>query len=221
MTMSAHRRFLPRRLGLLALCFAAIGGASAAAQGYPRIWPERAVTVSYDFQSTATGPMPLRLTADPMQQVLRLDFGSAGDYLLLDRGQEQVRLVSPQKGMVFAVASQGFLHRDLGPGSNLTFQPEGRRMIAGWPCTEWKVTGPEGVGDACVTRDGVVLEGQGHGTKPDAQGQVQSGRLIATQISDAAVSPALFAPPPGLQEITLPLALFRAMVPGLSGLPAP
>ncbi|GAB0119552.1 hypothetical protein [Acidisoma sp. 7E03] len=221
MTITRYRRPFLRRLGLLALCLAAAGSRSAAAQGYPHIWPERPVTVTYDFQSTATGPMPLRLTADPMLQVLRLDFGSAGDYLLLDRGQEQVRLVSPQKGMVFVVASQGFLHRDLGPGSNLAFEPEGRRMIAGWPCTEWKVTGPDGVGDACVTRDGVILEGQGHGTKPDAQGQVQAGRLIATQISDAAVSPAVFAPPPGLQEVTLPLALFRAMVPGLSGLPAP
>jgi len=217
----ASRRFSWAVLGALTLGFTAWAGCPASAEGYPRIWPEREVAVTYDLQSTATGPMQLHVMASPMMQVMRIEFGGDGDYLLLDRGREKVRLVSPHKGLVFVVSSDGFLHRDLGPDSGLRFRQDGHREIAGRPCTLWTVAGPDGAGEACVTRAGVVLEGAGHGDRPNDQGQVPSGHLIATRVSDAPLSPALFVAPTGLQEVDLPLALFRAMVPGLSGLPAP
>lgn len=193
----------------------------AMAADYPTVQPQRDVTVSYDLDSTATGPMHLRLMASPEREVMRIEMGGNGDYILLDRGQERVRLVSPGKGMVFAVSSDGFLHRDLGPGSGLRFEREGHRRIAGHGCTLWRVLGPGGAGDACVTEDGVVLEGQGHGSKPDDQGQVPAGHLVATAVSYAPLPPAFFDVPSGLQEVALPQTLFRAMIPGLSGLPAP
>jgi hypothetical protein len=193
----------------------------AMAADYPSVQPKRDVTVSYDLDSTATGPMHLRLMVSPEMQVMRIEMGGNGDYILLDRGQERVRMVSPSKGMIFAVSSDGFLHRDLGSGSGLRFERQGHRRIAGHGCTVWKVLGPGGAGDACVTEDGVVLEGQGHGFRPDAQGQVPAGHLVATAVSDAPLPPAFFEVPSGLQEVDLPQTLFRAMIPGLSGLPAP
>jgi hypothetical protein len=204
-------------------CGALLAGVArpAMAADYPTVQPQRDVTVSYDLDSTATGPLHLRLMASPEMQVMRIEMGGNGDYVLLDRGQERVRLVSPSKGMVFAVSSDGFLHRDLGPGSGLRFEREGHRRIAGLGCTLWRVLGPGGAGDACVTVDGVVLEGQGRGSKPDDQGQVPAGHLVATAVSYAPLSPAFFEVPAGLQEVALPQTLFRAMIPGLAGLPAP
>lgn len=205
------------------LCLGLLAGAArpARAADYPTIQPQHEVTVSYDLDSSETGPMRLRLQASPSLEVTRIDFGGEGDYLLLDRAQDRVQLVSPHKGLVFVVPADGFLRRDLGPGSGLRFQRDGHRRIAGIGCTFWRVEGPDGVGDACVTQDGVVLEGEGHGTRPGDQGQVPAGHLIATGLLYGPLSPALFAPPAGLQEVELPQALFRAMVPGLSGLPLP
>ncbi|HTI02139.1 MAG TPA: hypothetical protein VL752_14415 [Acidisoma sp.] len=223
-----HCRRAGPRIGGRSLVRTALSGAlltgialPAMAADYPSVQPQRDVTVSYDLDSSATGPMRLRLMASPQMQIMRIELGGNGDYLLLDQGQERARLVSPQKGLDFAVPTEGFLHRDLGPASGLRFQRDGHRRIAGLSCTVWKVLGPDGAGDACVTEDGVVLEGQGRGFRPDDQGRVPAGHLIATAVDYAPLPPALFVVPPGLQEVDLPQALFRAMVPGLSGLPAP
>jgi hypothetical protein len=191
----------------------------ALAQDYPTIEPQRPVAITYDLSSTATGRMRIEAFADPAQQVARLQLGQGSDYVLLDRAGERVMLVSPDKGLIFVVSSAGMLHRRLGPDSGLRFQRTGHRMIAGEGCTVWTVLGPSGSGDACITHDGVVLEGAGQGDRPDDNGQIPSGHLLATAVSYAPLPPSLFAPPPGLQEVDLPPSLFRAMIPGLAGLP--
>jgi hypothetical protein len=165
--------------------------------------------------------MRIEAFADPAQQVARLQLGQGSDYLLLDRATEQVMLVSPDKGLIFVVSSAGMLHHRLGPESGLRFVRAGHRMIAGEGCTVWSVVGPSGSGDACITHDGVVLEGAGQGDRPDDHGQIPSGHLLATAVSYAPLPPSLFAPPPGLQEVDLPPSLFRAMIPGLAGMPNP
>lgn len=225
------RRFRPRGRSLVyaaLLAVIAVSGtlpAQAAAQdygkGYPNIDPERSASVTYDLTTTVAGDMRIAAYADPAQQVLRLQLVDATDYLLLDRATERVMLVSPGKGLVFVVSSDGMLHRRLGPDSGLRFQREGHRTIAGETCTLWSVRGPGGQGEACVTHDGIVLEGAGHGDKPDDHGQIPSGRLVATSVSYGPLPPALFAPPPGLQEVDLPPSLFRALIPGLAGITTP
>ena len=191
----------------------------ARAQDFPSIQPQRSATVSYDLNSTQTGPMHIQAFVSPELQMMRLQEGQGGDYLLLDRGHERVMLVSPGKNLVFAVSSAGFLHRDLGPGSNLRFQPRGHRDVAGHGCTDWAVEGPGGHGEACITRDGIVLAGAGQGNQPDDHGQIPSGRLTAVSVSYAPVSPDVFAIPPGLQEVDLPPSVLASMIPGLSGIP--
>jgi hypothetical protein len=193
----------------------------AYAQAYPTIEPQRPVAITYDLSSTATGPMRIEAFADPVQQVARLQLGQGSDYVLLDRAHERVMLVSPDKGLIFVVSSAGMLHRRLGPDSGLRFVRTGHRMIAGEGCTVWSVFGPSGSGNACITQDGVVLEGAGQGDRPDDHGQIPSGHLLASAVSYAPLPPSLFAPPPGLQEVDLPPSLFRAMIPGLAGVPNP
>jgi hypothetical protein len=212
-----------RAIGLVVLALAAraMAPAAASAQDYPTIEPDRPVAVVYDLSSTSTGPMRIEAFADPGLQVARLQLGSGTDFLLLDRANERVMLVSPDKGLVFAVSAGGMLHRRLGPDSGLSFQRAGSRMIAGEGCTVWTVQGPSGHGEACVTHDGVVLEGSGQGDRPDNSGRLPSGHLVAVAVSYAPLPPSIFAPPPGLQEVDLPPSLFRAMIPGLAGLPNP
>ncbi len=206
---------------LAALVASAPAEAQPVAHDYPNIDPERPAAVTYDLTSTATGNMRIEAYADPAQQVLRLQIAGGADYLLLDRATERVMLVSPGKGLVFAVSSDGMLHRRLGPDSGLRFQREGHRTVAGETCTLWSVQGPGGEGGACVTHDGIVLEGSGHGYKPDDHGQIPSGRLVATSVRYGPMSPELFTPPAGLQEVDLPPSLFRALIPGLAGMPNP
>jgi hypothetical protein len=203
------------------LALALVTPVAAWAQVYPTIVPERPVAVTYDLSSTATGPLRIEAFADPARQVARLQLGQGADYLLLDRAAERVMLVSPDKGLIFVVSSAGMLHRRLGPDSGLRFSRTGRRRIAGEGCTVWSVVGPSGSGTACITRDGVVLEGMGQGDRPDDHGQIPSGHLLATAVSYAPLPAALFVPPPGLQEVDLPPSLFRAMIPGLAGIPNP
>jgi hypothetical protein len=219
-------RWWPRgpALGRLArggLALALLAPALAYAQPYPTIEPRRPVAVTYDLSSTATGPMRIQAFADPAQQVARLQLGQGADYVLLDRATEQVMLVSPDKGLVFVVSTAGMLHRRLGPDSGLRFTRTGHRMIVGEGCTVWSVIGPSGRGDACITQDGVVLEGTGQGDRPDDHGQIPAGHLLATAVSYAPLPRSLFAPPHGLQEVDLPPSLFRAMIPGLAGIPNP
>jgi hypothetical protein len=209
------------RFGLAALGLAALAPGLASAQPYPTIEPQRQVAITYDLSSTATGQMQIEAFADPAQQVARLQLGQGPDYLLLNRADERVMLVSPDRGLVFVVSSDGMLHRRLGPDSGLRFTRAGHRVIAGKGCTVWSVVGPSGSGEACITHDGVVLEGAGQGDRPDDHGQIPSGHLLATAVSYAPLPPSLFAPPPGLQEVDLPPSLFRAMIPGLAGIPNP
>ncbi|MCB8879394.1 hypothetical protein ACELLULO517_04055 [Acidisoma cellulosilytica] len=199
----------------------ALGAVSpqAKAQDFPSIQPRRPATVTYQLNSTQTGPMQVQAFVSPELQMMRLQEGQGGDYLLLDRGHERIMLVSPGKHLVFAVSSNGFLHRDLGPGSNLRFQPRGQRQVAGHGCMDWSVEGPGGQGEACITRDGILLAGSGQGNKPDDQGQIQSGRLTAISVNYDPVPPDAFAIPPGLQEVDLPPSLLASMIPGLSGIP--
>ncbi len=222
LSVPARCRAALRGLAASGLVLGAMGAAAAArAQDYPDIDPRRPATVSYDLSTTATGSLRVSAFADPALQVVRLQLGGGGDYLLLDRATERVMLVSPDKRLVFAVSSNGMLHRRLGPDSGLRFQREGQRVVAGEDCTLWHVRGPGGSGEACVTDDGIVLEGAGHGDRPDDHGEIPGGRLIATHVSYGPLPPSLFAPPPGLQEIDLPPSLFRAMIPGLAGFGQP
>jgi hypothetical protein len=228
MKVVSHGRVLGRRgFGIsVAAGLAGLGlvvsaqGAPARAQGFPSIEPTRDAAVSYEFASTATGPMQIQAYASPELQMLRVQLATGSDYLLLDRTQERVMLVSPDKGLIFAVSSNGMLHRRLGPDSGLRFSRAGHRVVAGEGCTVWIVRGPSGGGDACVTRDGIVLEGDGQGDRPDDRGQIPSGHFVATSVSYGPLPPAFFTPPPGLQEVDLPPSLFRAMIPGLAGIPS-
>jgi hypothetical protein len=205
-------------IGLMALAALSL---PARAQDYPSIVPMRDAKVVYSVNSTSTGPMRIEVFAQPATQTLRVQLDGQQDYLLVDRGQEQAMLVAPDKGMVFVVPTNGMLHRQLDRSSGLRFQRAGSRMIAGSECTVWRLEGPSGRGDACVTQDGIVLAGEGHGDRANDQGQVPAGKLIAVSVDYDPQPPEFFEAPDGLPQVNLPPAMLAAMVPGLAGLLPP
>jgi len=207
-------------IGLVALASMAIS-LPARAQDYPSVVPMRDAKVIYDVTSTAMGPMRVEVFTQPATQTLRVQLDGQPDYLLVDRGQEQAMLVAPDKGMIFVVPTNGLLHRQLDRSSGLRFERAGSRMIAGSGCTVWRLEGPSGRGDACVTQDGIVLAGEGHGDRPNDQGQVPGGKLIAVSVDYDPQPPEFFEPPDGMPQVNLPPAMLAAMVPGLAALLPP
>jgi hypothetical protein len=193
----------------------------AAAQEYPSILPMRDATILYDVQSSGSGALRIEADISAANQKLRLSEVGRPDYLLIDRGAEQVMLVSPDKGMTFAVSTGGFLHRQLDPGSNLRFSRAGTRSVAGVACTVWRIEGPHGAGDSCITNDGIILSAEGKGDKPDSSGRIPSGRVTALSVNYVDQPPDLFDPPDGMPQITLPPSLFQSMVSGITGLSGP
>ncbi|GAB0114111.1 hypothetical protein [Acidisoma sp. C75] len=222
----ARKRPARRRPVLGAAFCAAFAGmllpAAAEAAAAPSILPLRPVSVGYDLTSSQTGELALTMRADPADQLMRIDQAGNSDYLLLDFAHDTVRLVSPGKGMIFAVAPAGLAAITLAP-DHLRLQRAGERVLLGLPCRVWTGAGEGGKGEACITRDGVILQGDAGGTPPGTPpgGAADHGRLVATSVSFAPIPTDLFAVPAGLQQVDLPPALFRAMVPGLAGLGAP
>ncbi|WP_158805168.1 MULTISPECIES: hypothetical protein [unclassified Acidisoma] len=216
---------LPSGLILRRLVFGAAGAlcvaTGAAAQEYPSILPMRDATIVYDVQSTGSGALRVEADISAANQKLRLSEVGRPDYLLIDRGAEQVILVSPDKGMSFAVATGGFLHRQLDPGSNLHFSRAGTRSVAGIACTVWRIEGPHGAGDSCITNDGIILSAEGKGDKPDSSGRIPSGRVTALSVNYVDQPPDLFDPPDGMPTVNLPPSLFQSMVSGITGLSGP
>jgi hypothetical protein len=213
-----------RRFLLVAVCGAVCGlGASsfASAQDYPLLLPQRDAAVIYDLDSSGTGPMRIEAHVSARDQKLRLQEVGKPDFLLVDRGAEQVMVVAASKGLIFAVPTQGFLHRHLDPGTNLRFSRGALRSVLGIACTVWRVQGPKGYGDGCVTPDGIILAASGQGDGPDSQGRTPSGHLTAESVSFALQPPDLFQPPDGLQQINLPPSLLQSMLPSLIGVAPP
>lgn len=209
-----------RRAGFAAVALAALLVAPAARAAAPVLLPQRMVTVSYALDSHETGPVQVELRADPAARLIRLDQAGLGDYLLLDFAGDSVRLVSPQKGIVFAVAPAGLDAITHAGADSLHLRPGVERRLLGLACRVWHGSERGGQGEACITPEGVILAASAFGTPPGGSGP-EKGQLSATAVSFAPIPRDVFAVPTGLQVVNLPPALFRAMVPGLAGLGAP
>jgi hypothetical protein len=104
----------------------------------------------------------------------------------------------PQGKVYFEVTIGNSLAGTFLPNSGARFTREGQSVVAGRPCTRWRVAAPRGSGTACVTPDGVILQAQGG----DARGA--SGEIRATDVTYAAQPAALFKPPQGAMRLSLP-----------------
>lgn len=187
----------------LALLLAAIplGAASQpASQPAPRppTLPTRDVTVRYEVEGEATSLLPGGL---PGPVTLSWD-AAAARVRAEGQGRNQVAVLDlrTRQGQVFDTKLRIVLPLQLKPGSlepltlnGARLTPTGNDTVAGLPCTSYTVAGRT-PGTVCLSPDGVPLRGTG-------QVEGKPGRFTALSVTYGALSPALFAPPPGYMQL--------------------
>ena len=165
---------------------------------HPLFLPTRDVAVTYRIGAGAGQPSETThmyyTTADG--GLLRIDTPSGAGFTVLERARNAQMLVISARRVFAAMTlppgtANGFILND-----TMTYVRQGRRTIAGYPCTEWTVTTPGTKGEACVTDDGVLLAGQG-----GQPGGPQTD-LTATEVSYGPQNPSLFRPPAGFRQLS-------------------
>lgn len=174
----------------------------AAADELPLMRPTRDVAVVYHVEGTPAAG------GAPQTHTIRMAWGDGGEALRVEiDAQPVVTLINFKRRRMEVlilprqVALEAPLDPNLIPGFAIppgaTAARAGTDSVDGYGCTVWKLTGPQGVGEACITQDGLVLRAQGNA------GQQGAGRLEATSVTYAPQPPSLFTPPPGFQRMDL------------------
>ncbi len=188
--------------GVAMLMLAAGCPAARAADALPPLRPTRDVAVVYQVEGTPDAG------GAPQTHTIRMAWGEGGDALRVEidtqpvvalvdfKRQRMEMLILPRR-----VVLEAALDPSLVPGFAIppgaTASRSGTDSVDGHECTVWKLTGPQGAGEACVTQDGLVLRAEGNAARQGA------GRLEATSVTYAPQPPSLFAPPPGFQRMDL------------------
>ncbi len=181
---------------------------------HPLFLPTRGVSVTYSLGADPGHPaQSTRLYYTTSGGgMLRINTPGDAGFTVLDRARNTQMLVIFAK-RVYATMTlppgteNGFILND-----TMSYTREGSRTIAGYPCTEWKVTTRGTSGDACVTADGVLLAGSG-----GQPGGPQTS-LTATRVEYGPQNPGLFAPPAGFRELS-PQEMEQVLGPPPGGAP--
>ena len=131
--------------------------------------------------------------------------GALGAVILLDLRRLTAEMIIPQMHAVVSIPEIAVAMHHALAGNRLRFTALGHRMIAGHHCTRYLVLRRSAEGTACLTRDGVLLGGEG----TDAQGSV---RVVALHVREAVQPPNLFRLPSGYSRINLPPELFAQLM---------
>ena len=186
-------------LAAVAVLFAGLARpeAAGAAQDRPLLRPTHDVTVSYDVDAPQVPVREVRAQIAADLRRARIDSGDSTS-LLLDPVSGQGVLMLNGLHMYSPLPGRGRSLEEylLDPG--MQFTRAGSAIVAGLPCTEWRVRSPRGAGTGCVTADGVLLRFNG----TDARGR--QGSLVATEVRYGPLAPSLFVPPADFHQMSLP-----------------
>ena len=182
-----------RRTILLA---AAVAALPAAAQlDPPRIRPAHDVVVTYAVDGQAARlvpgglPGPVRLFWDAAGQRLRAEADGHRQVALVDLRAHTGQAIDTGLRIVLPLPLRA---ADLQPltleGGRLV--PLGKLVVAGLPCTVYRVENGRAPSTICLTTDGVPLRGEG-----EIQGK--PGRFTATNVRYGPLPTTLFTVPPG------------------------
>lgn len=165
----------------------------------PLLQPSRDVTVLYRVDGGAT-----KLVPGGLERPVKLYWDAGGERLRAElEGRSQVALIDLRShvGQVIDTALRVALPlrirtEDLQvlsmEGARLT--PRGHAVLAGLGCTQYRVETGRAPGSACITADGVPLQGEG-----EVQGR--PGRFTAVSVSYGPLSPGLFTVPAGYMAL--------------------
>jgi hypothetical protein len=192
------------RLALAAMLAAA--ALPAAAQDRPPAHPSRDVTVTYRFEGAPQGAAEMRLSWLQAEQKMRIDTPGGQGWIVTDTRSGTSFMVQDQARMIMQLPRNPSMPDLSRPPPGTSFTRAGTETLLGHRCTVWRVTGPLGEGEACVTDDGVMLRtrGSASGTPGGGQGGGQGGAMVATQVSFGPQDPARFRAPQDYQTMTVP-----------------
>ena len=179
---------------------AAVTGA-AAPQDRPPLLPARDVAV--DYRATAAGrTTSLRVLYSAVTERLRAEAAGQSTYLIIDGRAHTAHVVMDRQRSVLDVPFDTERWRGFILSPRATFTRQGTERMLGLTCTDWKVSGPQGSGTACVTDDGVILRGAASGAAPD--GHEGTAGIQATSVHYGPQPEGIFAIPAGYKSIAMP-----------------
>lgn len=198
--MTRARR-LAARMAIVVALPAMVAGTGPA----PRLVPIRDVTVEYQVLIPDQQPIDVRAAIAAGGTRLRILGEDLPTSFLVDRETETAAIVLPMLKTYTRVSiarydpTQTVLR---GAG----FVRAGRGEAAGLPCTKWRARSAQGRAEACITEDGVILEGS---MVSDRSGNL--GAIRALRVTYARLPAEIFAVPGNYHESPLAQAAARLM----------
>jgi hypothetical protein len=179
----------------LAAALSGTGGAYGAAG--PRLLPARDVTVAYQVDVPRGPPIDVRVAIAAGGERLRIVGEDLPTSFLVDRQTETAAIVLPMLKTYTRVSIARYdpTQTVLRGAGFARGRPDN---MVGLPCTHWHAHSGQGEADACITADGVILQGS---LTSDRKGNV--GTVRAVRVDYGALPPAIFAVPDNYSESPL------------------
>ena len=177
--------------------------ASTAAHAAPRLVPERDVTVQYTVTPRDHAPLDVRVAIEGGGRHLRIASADLPTSFLVDRPDGTATILLPMLKL-YATVGIGQFDPERTVLRGARFERHGGHSVAGLACTDWTAVSVQGHAEACITEDGVILQG----SATDRHGLL--GSVRATTVEYAALAPVLFRRPDGYTNAgSLPIAGFQ------------
>lgn len=164
----------------------------------PLFMPKRDVTVLYAIKPENSSLLQSRkIIFSGDGNTLRVDGPDNMGMVIVDSAKKIATVIS-HKSRIYTVIPSKSNQSGLFLDQNMTFKKKGTERIAGIICRDWKVKGPQGSADVCITDDGVLLKQEG----ADADGV--EGQTVALSVDYSKLPPSTFQVPVGYQQVKLP-----------------
>jgi len=183
-------------LAAMGACAALPAGAESGAWtgGRPLLAPTHPVTIDYLVTTRDGGTIDVHVAILAGGARLRVTSPELPTMFLVDRAAGIAQVVLP---VLRAYSTVDIRKYD--PEQHelraAVFTHRGQSRIAGRACTQWQASSPEGSGSACITADGILLEGELTSARHGAV-----ARVIASRVQDGAPPPGEFDVPEGFSE---------------------
>ncbi len=163
----------------------------------PRLLPARDVTVAYRVEVPRRPPIDVRVAIAAGGARLRIIGEDLPTSFLVDRQTETAAIVLPMLKTYTRISIARY-----DPTQNVLrgagFTRGGNETMLGLRCTHWHAHAAQGQADACITEDGVILQGS---LSSDRKGNV--GMVRAVNVAFGALPPAIFTVPDNYSESPL------------------
>jgi hypothetical protein len=160
----------------------------------PLLVPDRDVTVDYRVSPEGRAPIDVVVAISAGGRRLHITSEDLPTTILVDRDTETAEILLPLL-RAYAELRIGRYdpERTILHGAGFTRGPE--RAFLGRRCTEWRAVSQDGHASACITPDGVILQGAASSNRRGDLGAVQARRVTAGTLPAE-----LFQVPPDFQK---------------------